>query len=78
MLEFKHIKTSEIKGDLNKLSKDELFAKNSQLIDEYRTKAKNQLEQYMNEHNVLNDSDRILKKFTVVNISRKYVIVDEV
>ncbi|MDP4177901.1 MAG: AAA family ATPase [Bacillota bacterium] len=71
MIEFKHIKVSELKGDINKLSYEELKKLNKDIIKQKQKEAKNQLENYMKEHNVI--GDRILKKFTVVVLGRKYV-----
>jgi hypothetical protein len=78
IFEFKYIKRSEITGDVLITPKEELYKKNSALIASYKDAAKKQLAQYMTDFNVINDSDRILKKYTIVVIGRKYVEVDEV
>ena len=78
MIEFKHIKTGDLKGDLNALSKDEIIKQNTTLIDKYKGDAKKQLNKYMQDFNVLQDSDRILKKYTIIVLGRKYIVADEV
>jgi hypothetical protein len=78
MMEFKHIKAGELKGDLNGLSKDDVLKQNTSIIDQYKSDARNQLDKYMQDFNVLHDSDRILKKYTVVVLGRKYIVVNEV
>jgi hypothetical protein len=77
MMEFKHIKAGELKGDLNGLSKDDVLKQNTTIIDQYKSDARKQLDKYMQDFNVLHDSDRILKKYTVVVLGRKYIVVDE-
>jgi hypothetical protein len=78
MMEFKHIKAGELKGDLNGLSKDDVLKQNAAIIDQYKSDARKQLDKYMQDFNVLHDSDRILKKYTVVVLGRKYIVVNEV
>jgi hypothetical protein len=78
MMEFKHIKAGELKGDLNGLSKDDVLKQNTAIIDQYKSDARKQLDKYMQDFNVLHDSDRILKKYTVVVLGRKYIVVNEV
>jgi len=73
MIEFKHIKAGELKGDVNKLTFDEILLKNKNLIDNKEKEAQSQLEIYIKDHNVINDSDKIIKKFTVITLGRKYV-----
>ena len=78
MIEFKHIKAKELKGDLNTLSKNEITKQNTSIIDQYKNQAITQLDKYIQDFNILNDSDRILKKYTIIVLGRKYIIADEV
>ena len=74
VVEFKHIKAKAFLGDINTLSYVEFKELNKELIDKKQKEAEDQLENYIKDYNLINDSDRILKKFTVVTLGRKYVI----
>ena len=73
MIEFKHIKIGDLKGDIHTLSYEEFMKLNKDIIEEKQKEAKEQLENYIKDYNIMNDSDRVLKKFTVVTIGKKYV-----
>lgn len=73
MIEFKHIKVDDLKGNINKLPYAEFITLNKDIILEKQKEAELQLNNYMQEHNIINDSDRILKKFIVITLGRKYV-----
>ena len=77
VFEFKYIKAGDLKG-LLELPKLELIEKNKKIIQSTKKEATDQLHRYTKDYNIQNDSDRILKQYTVVVLGRKYVLVDEV
>jgi hypothetical protein len=74
MFEFKHIKQSELKGEFNVLSKEEILEINKDYIAEKEEEAWKQLEQYIKDHNVLFDNKKPLRKVVVITIARRYVL----
>ena len=75
MIEFKHIKLKELKReDITLETKDSIIKLNKALIDDTIKKAKIQLENYIQDKNIINDSKLILNKLIVITLGRKYVI----
>ncbi len=74
VLEFKHIKSKELTGDFNSLSREKLLELNQEYIAEKKKEARQQLEKYIEEHNIVYDSEKELKKIIVLTIARKYVL----
>ena len=73
VIEFKHIKVGALQGDINSLPYEQFKELNKDLIATKQKEAEQQLHNYIKDYNILNDSDRILKKFTVITLGRKYV-----
>lgn len=73
VVEFKHIPMGNLKGDIHTDSYEEILEKNKTIIETKEKEASMQLENYLKDYNILNDSDRILKKFIVLTIGQKYV-----
>ncbi len=76
VLEFKHIKKGDLSGDFDKMSKEDIVALNKDYIQAKKQEAKDQLERYINDHNVMYDSDKILKKVIVITIARRHVLYE--
>ncbi|HBY20160.1 MAG: hypothetical protein A2Y24_00720 [Clostridiales bacterium GWE2_32_10] len=74
MIEFKHIKEKDLKGDTKNESREMIIEKNQGIIEENKTKAKMQLERYMKEYNIINDSEKELKKLIIITVGRKYAV----
>ena len=68
------IKQNELTGDFNSLSKEELLALNEEYIDKKKNEAQEQLENYIEDYNIINDSEKELKKIIVITIARKHVL----
>ena len=78
ILEFKHIKQGELKGNFNELSEEEIIALNKEYIDKKQEEAEAQLEKYIKDHNIKYDSEKPLKKVTVITIGRRYSLYREI
>ena len=74
IIEFKHIKQSELKGDFDKLSQEEILTLNDEYLSAKKEEAKQQLERYVSDFNVLFDSEKELKKVIVITIARRIVV----
>ncbi|MEA1974344.1 MAG: AAA family ATPase, partial [Bacillota bacterium] len=75
MIEFKHLKMSELKREnIQSETKESIINLNKQLIEETINGAKKQLENYMEDRNIINDSKLLLKKMVIITLGRKYVI----
>ncbi|OGO84490.1 MAG: hypothetical protein A2Y24_01885 [Clostridiales bacterium GWE2_32_10] len=74
MIEFKHIKEKELKGDTKTESKEAILEKNKDIIERNKDEAKQQIERYMEEYNIINDSEKELKKLVVITVGRKYAV----
>ena len=77
VFEFKYIKAGDLKG-LSELPRLELIEKNKKIIQNTKQEATNQLHRYTKDYNIQNDSNRLLKQYTIIVLGRKYVLVDEV
>ncbi len=74
IIEFKHIKMSEIKGDAIKETKEEILAKNKDKIESLKKEAQKQIDEYIKDYNVINDSEKELEKCIIITIGQKYVL----
>lgn len=66
VIEFKHIKESDVK---NKIKKD-------QKIKEELEKASLQLDKYMKDENIKNESDKEIKKLVVITFGKNDVVYE--
>lgn len=74
LIEFKHLKMSDLKREnINTETKKSLIKLNKKYLDRKINQAKVQLNNYIKDKNILNDSNLLLKKIVVVTIGRKYV-----
>jgi hypothetical protein len=76
VLEFKHIKKGDLSGDFDKMSKEDIVAQNKDYIGAKKHEAKEQLERYIKDHNVLYDSNKILNKVIVITLARRQVLYE--
>ncbi|MEA1975964.1 MAG: PD-(D/E)XK nuclease domain-containing protein, partial [Bacillota bacterium] len=77
MIEFKHLKMNKLKrDDIQTETKESLIKLNKELIEETIKGAEVQLENYMEDRNIINDSELILKKMVIITLGRKYVIYE--
>ncbi|MEA1975403.1 MAG: AAA family ATPase [Bacillota bacterium] len=75
MIEFKHLKMNKLKrDDIQTETKESLIKLNKELIEETIKGAEVQLENYMEDRNIINDSKLILKKMVIITLGRKHVI----
>ncbi|MEA1973975.1 MAG: AAA family ATPase [Bacillota bacterium] len=75
MIEFKHLKMNKLKrDDVQTETKESLIKLNEELIEETINGAKKQLDNYIEDRNIINDSELILKKLVVITLGRKYVV----
>lgn len=75
MIEFKHLKMSELKREnIQSETKESIIKLNENLIEKTINGAKKQLDNYIEDRNIINDSKLILKKLVVITLGRKYVI----
>lgn len=73
LIEFKHIKSDDLKGELLKDNKEEILQKNQELIDAKKKEARKQLDVYIKERNIFASTEKEVKKLIVVTIGKKYV-----
>ncbi len=73
LIEFKHIKSKDIKGNLSKDSQQEILRKNKQIIDIKKKEARKQLDEYIKERNIIKATDKEIKKLIVVTLGKQYV-----
>ncbi len=73
LMEFKHIKSKDLKGDLLKDSQEEIFQKNRELIEARKGEARKQLDMYIKEKNIFKSTGKEIRKMIVVTLGKKYV-----
>jgi len=73
ILEFKHIKQGELAGNFNELSEEKILNLNKEYINKKQEEAKNQLEKYIKDYNIVYDTVKPLKKIIIITIGRRYV-----
>ena len=73
LMEFKHIKSKDLKGSLSKDSQQEILKKNKQIIDKKKKEARNQLNEYIKEINIIKATNKEIRKLMVVTLGKKYV-----
>ncbi|MEA1974701.1 MAG: hypothetical protein U9N10_03965, partial [Bacillota bacterium] len=70
-----HLKLGDLKrDDIQTETKESLIKLNKELIEETIKGAEVQLENYMEDRNIINDSKLILKKLVIITLGRKYVV----
>ena len=73
LIEFKHIKTKDLKGNLLKDTEADILKLNSQLIDTKKQEALEQLNAYIKERNICKTTEKKIRKLIVVTLGKKYV-----
>ncbi|MFW5981512.1 MAG: hypothetical protein ACOCRU_02930, partial [bacterium] len=76
LMEFKHIKSKDLKGDLLKDSQEEIFQKNRDLIEVKKGEARKQLAMYIKEKNIFKSTGKEIRKMIVVTLGKKYLDYD--
>jgi hypothetical protein len=74
MIEFKHIKMQDVKGDAVKETREEIIEKNKEKIEELKQDALNQMETYIKDYGVIYDSEKELVRVIIITIGQKYVL----
>jgi hypothetical protein len=74
LIEFKHIKGADLKGDMLIDSREEILKKNREQIEESKNKAFRQLDSYIKEKNIFEASEKEIKKMIVITLGKKYEV----